>query len=42
MTALFYLCIARYNLGVAYDRMNEVTLSEEYYRRAAKLGHSLA
>jgi len=33
---------ALYNIGVAYDRMKELKLAGEYYRRAADLGHPLA
>ena len=33
---------ALYNIGVAYDRMKEVQLAREYYKRAADLGHPLA
>jgi hypothetical protein len=31
-----------YNLGVSYDRLNETQLANEYYKRAADLGHPLA
>lgn len=33
---------AMYNIGVAYDRMNDTKLAREYYNKAADLGHPLA
>lgn len=33
---------ALYNIGVTYDRMGETSISKEYYKRAADLGHPLA
>lgn len=33
---------AMYNVGVAYDRMNDPKIAREYYKRAADLGHPLA
>ncbi len=33
---------AMYNIGVAYDRMNDPQLAVEYYKKAADLGHPLA
>ncbi len=33
---------ALYNIGVAYDRMEEHKLAKEYYCKASDLGHPLA